>query len=402
MGNNDPHYLTTMEPDPTSRVLKRQREPFSDFTNSFNSLSSSSLPINPSQLKLLRSSYPSSSFIKTPAKRISTTTPSNPSSSPPSPLLSTPPLLQGSIDVEAPEPNSIRDSQRRASTRIKDKGKAVDILFGSAASTKISNNWDKSGSAEGASVPTTKALTVPLRKRQLTEEASHVQVSVPTLASPRHLQHINGNTQSHNRTAGSDPTRHTPKRRPLTDCTNTSHSLSSSSLPIKPNTLPSSYNKTSAKRITSTTTSTTLNTPSNSSSPPSPLFSTPSLKSSSLQETSDVESSKSISIKYSRRRRASNQRKDKGKAVAIPVSSAPSLKISNTWKRSGRVEGVNLPKAKALTVPLTKKHRSVSSGQDVLKDPVLQDFIEKQNAYFKEIDEFELSEEEVGSADELD
>ncbi|XP_019454737.1 PREDICTED: uncharacterized protein LOC109355913 isoform X2 [Lupinus angustifolius] len=191
-----------------------------------------------------------------------------------------------------------------------------------------------------------------------------------------------------------DPTRRvlTRKRKPLSDCTNTFNSHSSPSLPIKPN-----------------------------PPPPSPILSTPSLNSSSsLHGTGDVEASGCISIKYSRRRKSnqrkdkgkvvvipvsssySNRRKDKGKAIATPLSSTPNLRISNSWEKSGRFEGVNVHKAKALTVPLRKKHRSVSSGQDALKDPVLQDFIEEQRAYFKAIDEFKLSEEEVESGDELD
>ncbi|KAE9606200.1 hypothetical protein Lal_00025117 [Lupinus albus] len=200
------------------------------------------------------------------------------------------------------------------------------------------------------------------------------------------------------------------KRKPLSDFTNTFDSHSSSSLPIKPNPLFSSpFNKTSAKRISST----------NPSNPTSPILSTPSLKSSSLHGTSDVEASGPISITYNRKRNLnqrrdngktvansissnSNQIKDKGKALAFSISSAPNLKISNTWEKSGRFDGANVPKTKALTVPLRKKHRSVSSEQDVLKDPVLQDFIKKQRAYFKAIDEFELSVEEVESGDELD
>ncbi|XP_019454736.1 PREDICTED: uncharacterized protein LOC109355913 isoform X1 [Lupinus angustifolius] len=200
-----------------------------------------------------------------------------------------------------------------------------------------------------------------------------------------------------------DPTRRvlTRKRKPLSDCTNTFNSHSSPSLPI-------------TKRISSKN----LHTPSN---PTSPILSTPSLNSSSsLHGTGDVEASGCISIKYSRRRKSnqrkdkgkvvvipvsssySNRRKDKGKAIATPLSSTPNLRISNSWEKSGRFEGVNVHKAKALTVPLRKKHRSVSSGQDALKDPVLQDFIEEQRAYFKAIDEFKLSEEEVESGDELD
>ncbi|OIW16216.1 hypothetical protein TanjilG_18931 [Lupinus angustifolius] len=194
----------------------------------------------------------------------------------------------------------------------------------------------------------------------------------------------------------SDPTRRVSSRKriPFSDFTNTFTSNSHSSLSIKPS--PSSpFNKNSTKRIVSTNTSTILDTPSNPNSPPSPILSTPPLKSSSLRGTGD------FSIKYSLRRH-SNQRKDKGNAVAIPLSRTPNLNISNSWETSDSVEGENVPKAITLTVPLRKKHRSVSSEQDVLKDPVLQDFIKKQRAYFKAIDEFKLSEEEVESGDELD
>ncbi|KAE9596224.1 hypothetical protein Lal_00048794 [Lupinus albus] len=209
----------------------------------------------------------------------------------------------------------------------------------------------------------------------------------------------------------------TRKRKPFSDCTNTFNSRSS---PIKPNLPPSSsssLNKTPSKRISSNN----LLTPSNPTSPPSPILSTPSLNSSStLHGTNDVEASGCISIKYSRRRNSnqrndkgkaiaipvsvsySNQRNDKGKAIAIPVSNTPNLKISNSWEESGRDGGANVPKANSLSVPLRKKHRSVSSRQDALKDPALQDFIEEQRAYFKAIDDFKLSEEEVESGGELD
>ncbi|KAE9614969.1 hypothetical protein Lal_00048340 [Lupinus albus] len=184
------------------------------------------------------------------------------------------------------------------------------------------------------------------------------------------------------------------KRIPFSDCTNTFNSHSNSSVSIKA--LPSSpFNNNSTKRTVSTNTSKILVTPSNPTSPPSPILSNPPLKSSSLHGSGD------FSIKY-RPRRHSNQRKDTSNAVAIHLSGIPNLNISNSWETSGRVEGENAPKAVALTIPLRKKHRSVSSEQDVLKDPVLQDFIQKQRAYFKAIDEFKLSEEEVESGDELD
>lgn len=46
-----------------------------------------------------------------------------------------------------------------------------------------------------------------------------------------------------------------------------------------------------------------------------------------------------------------------------------------------------------------QKQRALSSEKDEFKDHQLQEFIQKQKAYFKEIDEFEL---EVESGDELD
>ncbi|GAU36168.1 hypothetical protein TSUD_274460, partial [Trifolium subterraneum] len=58
----------------------------------------------------------------------------------------------------------------------------------------------------------------------------------------------------------------------------------------------------------------------------------------------------------------------------------------------------NQKKALALQTPLTvrcrKKQHVVSTEEEEL-----QDFIEKQKAYYKEIDEFQLEEEEVESID---
>lgn len=44
-----------------------------------------------------------------------------------------------------------------------------------------------------------------------------------------------------------------------------------------------------------------------------------------------------------------------------------------------------------------QKQRTLSSEKDAIKDHQLREYIEKQNAYFKEIDEFEL---EVESGDD--
>lgn len=48
-----------------------------------------------------------------------------------------------------------------------------------------------------------------------------------------------------------------------------------------------------------------------------------------------------------------------------------------------------------------QKKRKTSSVEDVANHSLPQDFIEKQRAYFAEIDAFELSEEEA-SADDLE
>lgn len=85
--------------------------------------------------------------------------------------------------------------------------------------------------------------------------------------------------------------------------------------------------------------------------------------------------------------------------MAVPFTTTPNFKISHTCDTEDEFEGVNLPKAKAMTVPRTKKQRALSSEKDEFKDHQLQEFIQKQKAYFKEIDEFEL---EVESGDELD
>lgn len=49
-----------------------------------------------------------------------------------------------------------------------------------------------------------------------------------------------------------------------------------------------------------------------------------------------------------------------------------------------------------------QKRRTKSTKQDEFQHALPQDFIEKQQAYFKEIDNFELLEEEVESIDDLD
>ncbi|MED6107842.1 hypothetical protein PIB30_018129 [Stylosanthes scabra] len=67
-----------------------------------------------------------------------------------------------------------------------------------------------------------------------------------------------------------------------------------------------------------------------------------------------------------------------------------------------RFEGLDLLGAKDSIVPCRKKQRCMSSQQKKSKNSQLQDFIEKQNAYYREVDDFVLSEEEVESIHELE
>lgn len=63
--------------------------------------------------------------------------------------------------------------------------------------------------------------------------------------------------------------------------------------------------------------------------------------------------------------------------------------------------GVTCP-SKSLAVHRKKKRCGALSDGDGKKHALPQDFIKQQRAYFAEIDAFELSEEEVGSSNELD
>ncbi|KAK7372555.1 hypothetical protein VNO80_05937 [Phaseolus coccineus] len=208
------------------------------------------------------------------------------------------------------------------------------------------------------------------------------------------------------------------RRKPLSDITNTSPPVS----PKPRRTNPSSSSSTTSssaldRRVTRNSTvaaATSLDNAPNPTSPSTPVPSTPSLKAPSLHadsitppsiqivdaEAFDVEASEPvqpISVVYSLRRSSNKRKKDKGKAVADPVSSPPNLKISDSCEKNDDFEGLNLSKAKALTFPRAKKQRTLMSEKDAINDQQLQEYVKKQNAYFKEVDEFEL---EVESGDE--
>ncbi|KAJ1394124.1 hypothetical protein SESBI_34427 [Sesbania bispinosa] len=152
---------------------------------------------------------------------------------------------------------------------------------------------------------------------------------------------------------------------------------------------------------------------------PNPLPSSSSCSSSAFKKPVTVTkygADVSGPISSVRKHTSDERKKNQKKAVLIP-------RISNIRDKIDGVEGLDLPKAKPLTVYYRKrlifseivsihvysvqdgsaKQRVVSNyEQDVSKDAQLQDFIKKQNAYFKEVDEYKLAEEEVESIDELD
>ncbi|XP_028782292.1 uncharacterized protein LOC114738407 [Neltuma alba] len=213
-------------------------------------------------------------------------------------------------------------------------------------------------------------------------------------------------------------TRLLKRRKPLSDLTNTdshalpsSHSSSSTASVVKPSkrhppspfSNPALTERKSGSRTRSSNNSTGRRQVSSNPSDLSPVVSTPSRlpHSSLLPGSHDHDVSEPISVVYSRRN-ASEKSKGKEKAVAVPFSSTPMPKASSSRKQNLEIEVVNRHKAKALTAPCRKKRCTTASKQDVFQHAMPQDFIEKQQAYFKEIDDFELPVEEVESADELD
>ncbi|KAJ7965114.1 GATA zinc finger domain-containing protein 24 [Quillaja saponaria] len=195
-------------------------------------------------------------------------------------------------------------------------------------------------------------------------------------------------------------------RKPLSDCTNTNtrtspHSSSSIRSVVKPHkhNLSTVFKKLSDTYKFGANSESTNDFPNfeNASNPSSlqlPLDSTPSRpeKSSNVSDNRDFEppSAGTGSLIL-------DERKTKGKAIADPFISPPDAKILNNRDKSFEIEGVSQPKA--FTVPCRKKQRCMRSKS---KHGLPQDFIEKQRAYFAEVDAFELAEEEVASDEELE
>ncbi|KAH7548264.1 hypothetical protein ACOSQ2_032696 [Xanthoceras sorbifolium] len=199
------------------------------------------------------------------------------------------------------------------------------------------------------------------------------------------------------------------KRKALSDCTNTivnttTTSISSSSFSIKkPSTKPSIasalrkvlvkdggitvINSNSKPCSTATTTTNENGSESAAANPSSSIVvaSTPR-KSSLVSGTGEHEVVEPCSV-YSRR---TDKRKSKGKEVV----GSPAISINATGDNNKEDKVTGPPKSS------TVHHKKKKKDDPMHAMP--QDFIEKQRAYFAEIDAFELPEEEVETIDQLE
>ncbi|KAG4923236.1 hypothetical protein AAZX31_18G021400 [Glycine max] len=137
------------------------------------------------------------------------------------------------------------------------------------------------------------------------------------------------------------------------------------------------------------------NTNSNPSKPQSLLSSSSSSATNTTRGTVGLNVSEPISSFCSRIHALNEKKRNAKKAIANPKTST--VRDKNDGVELGSLDLTNA-RPRVLTVRCRKKRRE----QDVSNDPQMQDYIVKQKAYFKEIDEFELAEEEVESVHELD
>ncbi|XVE52251.1 hypothetical protein DITRI_Ditri02bG0108200 [Diplodiscus trichospermus] len=218
------------------------------------------------------------------------------------------------------------------------------------------------------------------------------------------------------------PRRRTSKRKPFTDLSNaipsslpSSQSSSSSivkpptksslSLPRKslvnnPNSNLNSNSKFTAAQSTSNHNSHNDDkkekekSPRNNANPSSTL--SPPPKTPSVPGIGDLVDFEPCTV-YNRRHTA-ERRKSKGKQIVEPFSCSFETMMPDLRKKDG--DG-DIGVSKSCPMPRKKKQCREKAQVNASKDDLPQDFIDKQRAYFAEVDAFEL-EEEVASADELE
>ncbi|KAI8032391.1 hypothetical protein LOK49_LG01G01042 [Camellia lanceoleosa] len=111
---------------------------------------------------------------------------------------------------------------------------------------------------------------------------------------------------------------------------------------------------------------------------------------SSLGKTKDRENAVSVPISF----RSLVNTRNKGKAIAMPCPPlSRTRRRRNEFSEAGKI---GLPKSCKVPPAKHKKKRCrVLLEQDVSEHALPQEFIEEQRAYFKEVDDFELPEEEI-------
>lgn len=111
---------------------------------------------------------------------------------------------------------------------------------------------------------------------------------------------------------------------------------------------------------------------------------------SSLGKTKDRENAVSVPISF----RSLVNTRNKGKAIATPCP--PLSRTRGRWNEFNEAGKIGLSKSCKVPPAKNKKKRCrVLLEQDVSEHALPQEFIEEQRAYFKEVDDFELPEEET-------
>ncbi|XP_022743131.1 uncharacterized SDCCAG3 family protein isoform X1 [Durio zibethinus] len=220
------------------------------------------------------------------------------------------------------------------------------------------------------------------------------------------------------------PRRRTSKRKPFTDLSNTvpsslpsSQSSSSSllkpptksslSLPLKSllnNNLNTDLNSNSKFTATQFTANKNNHNdkkrekkkgPINRANPSSML--SPPPKTPSVSGIGDCVDFEPCTV-YNRRHTA-EKRKSKGKEIAEPFSCFFEMRMPDLREKKDGDGDIGL--SKSCPIARKKKQHREKSEVNAAKHDLPQDFIDRQRAYFAEVDAFEL-EEEVASADELE
>ncbi|GAY40550.1 hypothetical protein KPL70_010878 [Citrus sinensis] len=194
------------------------------------------------------------------------------------------------------------------------------------------------------------------------------------------------------------------KRKPLSDCTNTT-TPPSIKKPFLASALKNSLNDTNGKSVInsdsqpgSTANAAGENTGEVASANGSSVsVASRPAKSSRVSGTGDKHEVMEPSSVYSRRSTAA-KRKSKGKEVSMPVAGSLAATIKTAGARDKNKEDGDTLQNKSCKTHHEKKKKYDEHAIHALP----KEFIEEQNAYYAAVDEFKLEEEVVESVDQLE